>query len=71
MSCLLDEHFIKVYVDDVVVGPIDPDLLKKYKGEMAKTKIMILDGVKDHIVCHIAWRDTARDMWDTLSTLYQ
>lgn len=32
MSCLLDEHFLKVYVDSVVVEPADPDPLKKYKG---------------------------------------
>jgi len=71
MSCLLDENFLKVYVDKVVAEPIDPDQLKKYKGEMAKTKRMILDGVKDHIVCHIAGKNTAKEMWDALSTLYQ
>jgi len=38
MSCLLDEHFLKVYVDSVVVEPADLDSLKKYKGELAKTK---------------------------------
>jgi len=42
MSCLQNEHFFNVYVDGVVVKPIDPDQLKKYKGEMAKTKRMIL-----------------------------
>ena len=46
MSCLLDEHFLKVYVDNRVAKPVDPDPLKKYKGEMAKTKRMILDEVK-------------------------
>lgn len=71
MPCLLHEHFLKVYVDSVVAEPADPDPLKKYKGEMAKTKRMILDGVKDHIVCHIAGRNTAKEMWDALSTLYQ
>ncbi len=38
---------------------------------MAKAKRMILDGVKDHVVCHIASRGTAREMWDVLSMLYQ
>lgn len=71
MSCLLYEHFLNIYVDSVVAELVDPDPLKKYKGEMAKTKRMILDRVKDHIVCHIAGRDTAKEMWDALSTLYQ
>jgi len=53
MLCLLDEHFLKTYVASVVVVPAHLDPLKKYKGEMAKTKRMILDGMKDHVVRHI------------------
>ena len=71
MSCFLDEHFLNIYIDSVVAEPVDPDPLKKYKGEMAKTKRMILDKVKDHVVCHIAGRGTAMEMWDALSMLYQ
>ena len=71
MSCLLDEHFLKVYVDNVVAEPADPNQLKKYKGEIAKAKRMILDGVKDHVVCHITSRGTAKEMWDALEMLYQ
>ena len=29
------------------------------------------DGVKDHVVQHIAEKETAKEMWDTLKTLYQ
>ena len=71
MSCLLDENFLKVYVNNLVAEPADPNPIKKYKGDMAKTKRMILDRVKDHIVCHIAGRNTAKEMWDALATLYQ
>ena len=42
-----------------------------YEDAMAKAKCIILDGVKDHVVQHIAKKNTARDMWDTLTTLYQ
>jgi len=38
ISCLLDEHNLKIYVDSVVAIPTDPDALKKYKGEMEKAK---------------------------------
>ena len=71
MSFLLDEHALKTYVDSVVAVPVDADPLKKYQAEMTKAKRMILDGVKDHVVCHIASRETAKEMWDALSTLYQ
>ena len=71
ISCLLDEHNLKTYVDSVVVVPMDPDPLKKYKGQMEKAKRLILDIVRDHIVCHIVSNDTARQMWEALAMLYE
>ena len=71
ISCLLDEHDLKTYVDSVVVVPADPDPLKKYKGEMEKDKRLILDGVRDHVVCHIVDKDTGQQMWEALATLYE
>ena len=38
---------------------------------MAKAKRMILDGVKDHVVCHVASKGTTKEMWDALAMLYQ
>eukprot|EP00253_Pinus_taeda_P015619 PITA_15619 len=38
---------------------------------MMREKRLILDGAQDHIVSHIASQGMAKEMWDTLSTLYQ
>lgn len=38
---------------------------------MARTKSIILDGVKDHIVPHIAEKETAYEMWEALKKLYK
>ena len=59
ISCLLDEHDLKTYIDSVVVVPADANPLKAYKKEMAKAKTLILDWVRDHVVSHIAGKDTA------------
>lgn len=32
---------------------------------------MILDRVKDHVIPRIAKKDTAREMWEALTTLYE
>ena len=32
---------------------------------------MILDDVKDHVVAHMAEKETATKMWEALTTLYQ
>lgn len=71
MPFLLDKHALKTYVDSMVVVTADADPLKKYRAEMAKAKRMILDGVKDHVVCHVASRGAAKEIWDALATLYQ
>jgi len=64
ISFLLDDHDLKMYVDSVVVVLSDGDPLKKYKAEMAKAKQLILDGVRDHVVCHITGKGIAKEMWD-------
>ena len=51
--------------------PVDPADNEKYEDVMAKVKCIILDGVKDHVVQHITEKEMAKEMWDTLKTLYQ
>ncbi len=71
MSFLLDEYGLKTLTDAMVAIPTDADQLKEYRKEMARAMRLILDGVKDHSVSHIDGKGTSREMWETLSTLYQ
>lgn len=70
MPFLLDEDALKTCIDSVEVEHVDTNPLKKYKAEMEKTKRMILDGFKDHVVCHVASKETYKEMWYALATLY-
>ena len=54
-----------------VAIPVDPVDNERYEDAMAKAKCIILDGVKDHVVPHIAEKNTLKEMWNTLTTLYQ
>jgi len=67
---VLDKNCIKDYALKVVVVSVDVDPLKKYEEAQAKVKCMILDGVKDHVIPHIAEKETTREMWEALTTLY-
>lgn len=67
---VLDKNCIKDYALRMVAIPVDVDPFKKYKEAQGKAKCMILDGVKDHVVPHIAKKDT-REMWEALTTLYE
>jgi len=51
----------------ILVNPADKE---RYEDAMEKAKCIIFDGVKDHVP-HIAKKNTTKEMWDTLTTLYQ
>lgn len=67
---ILDRHRIKAFALRTVAIPVDPSDNEKYEEAMAKAKCIILDGVKDRVVQHIA-EETIKEIWDTLKTLYQ
>ena len=68
---ILDRHRIKAFALRTVAIPVNPADNEKYEEAMVKAKCIILDGVKNHVVQHIAEKETAKEMWDTLKTLYQ
>ena len=68
---VLDEHRINHIIESTVAVPVDADSLKKYEEAQAKAKRLIMDGVKDHVVPHIAEKNTSHEMWTSLTTLYQ
>ena len=68
---VLDEYDIKDHADNFLAVPIDADPLKKFKENQAWAKLLIMDGVKDHMVPHIARKNTTNEMWTTLDTMYQ
>lgn len=68
---LLDEFGLKDYAEKGAAEPSDPDELWLFQRQKAKTKRMILDGLRDHIVPHVVGKDTTKEMWDALVKLYQ
>lgn len=68
---ILDKNHIKDYSLRMVVILVDVDPFKKYEEAHTKAKCMILDGVMDHVIPHIAEKDTEREMWEALTTLYE
>jgi hypothetical protein len=54
MSAVLKENKIWNYVSSVVVVPIDPIALDLHEVKEAKVQRIILDGMKDHLIPHLA-----------------
>ena len=68
---ILDRHHIKGFTLRTVAISVDPADNEKYEDAMARENSIILDEVKDHVIPHIAEKTRAKEMWDTLATLYQ
>ena len=68
---VLDRNHVKNFALKVITIPVDPNDNDKYEEVMVRTKCIILDGVKDHVVPHIAEKEMAVEMWEALKNLYQ
>ena len=67
---ILDRNHVKHFALRTIVIPVDPNDNDKYEEAMVRAKSIILDGVKDHVVPHIAEKETAYEMWEALKKLY-
>jgi hypothetical protein len=71
LSAVLKENKIYSYVSSVVAAPAtDPVALDLHEVKEARAQRIILDGVKDHLIPHLAEKKTAKEMWDTLKNLF-
>jgi hypothetical protein len=72
MSAILRENKIWSFVSTIVVVPsTDPIALDLHEVKEAKAQRLILDGVKDHLIPHLAEKKTTKEMWDALKNLYE
>jgi hypothetical protein len=72
LSVVLKENKIYNYVNYVVAPPTtDPIALDLHEVKEAKSQRIILDGVKDHLIPHLANKNTAKEMWDALKNLFE
>ena len=49
----------------------DPKELEVYEELDLKAKLIILDGVKDHLIPHLTGKNIAWEMWKALEDLFQ
>ena len=67
---ILDVSDVEEHVDSMKVAPIVSVELVAWKKIDSRAMLIILDGVKDHIVPHLPGKKTALEMWKALESLY-
>ena len=68
---ILDVSDAEEHIDFTKVEPTNPADLAAWKKIDSKAMLIIIDGVKDHIVPHLSGKKTALEMWKALESLYQ
>ena len=51
--------------------PTDRDELEEFEAVEARAQRVILDGVKDYLIPHLAEKKTTKDTWDSLNQLFE
>ena len=67
---IVDVSDAEEYIDFTKVAPTDPTELVAWKKIDSRAMLIILDGVKDHIVPHLFGKKTTSKMWKALESLY-
>ena len=68
---IIDVSDAEEHIDSTKITPTDPAKLVPWKKIDSRAMLIILDGVKDHIVPHLSGKKTASEMWKALESLYQ
>ena len=68
---ILDVSDSEEHIDSTKVAPIDSADLIAWKKIDSRAMLIIMDGVKDHIVPHLSSKKTTIEMWTDLESLCQ
>ena len=73
MEVVLEDNGLKEFIDSDVPKPASIDVagLDAWKKKVAKTRIILLEVVKDHIVFSLHLKATPFAMWKALTDLFQ
>jgi hypothetical protein len=67
----LEENDLTEYVEAVVEIATNTQELEAHKKKEEKEKQLSLESIKDHLIPHIVEKKYAKEMYDSLVSLYQ
>ena len=71
ITIVLKELRVWSFINNVMTKPTDKDELMEFEALESRSQRTILDGVKYHLIPHLAKKKTAKEMWDTLTKLFE
>eukprot|EP00253_Pinus_taeda_P011907 PITA_11907 len=73
MEAVLEDNGLKDFIDKEIPNPVAANAQELDEGKkcVVRSRWIILEGVRDHIVSSLHGKDTPYSMWKTLKDLYQ
>ena len=72
MTIVLKENRLWTIVSTMVTFPASyPIALDIHEVKEAKAQRLILDGIRDHLIPHVAKKNSSYEIWNTLKGLYK
>ena len=71
ITIVLKEIRVWSFINVVMTKPTDRDEIVDFEALETRARRIILDGVKDHLIPHLVEKKTTKDMWDTLTKLFE
>ena len=68
---ILKEHDLECYIKDEVQNPKGDEEKAKHKKDMVKATRIITDSIKDHFVPQVYSKNTPKEMFDALTSLFE
>ena len=67
---VMEAYGLKEHAKKVLATSTDAKLLAEHNEAVVHARHFIMDGIKHHVLPHIAEKMTAHEMWVALTTLY-
>ena len=68
---ILEEHDLEGYIKDEVKELDEDEEKHKNKKDMVKTKRIIVDSIKDHLIPRVSSMNTPGEIFDALTSLFE
>jgi hypothetical protein len=71
ISLILEENDLARFIKKDVPDPTDVAAKEKHQKDIVRTKRIIADSIKDHLISQVASKKIPKEMFDALTRLYE
>ena len=71
IGLILKENGLEKYIKNEVAEPEEAEAKEKHEQDLIKEMRIIVDSIKDHLIPQVSSKETPKQMYDSLSRMYE